>query len=304
MNFTVLIPARLASTRLPDKPLADLAGLPMVVHVARRAARSGASAVVVCADHERTLAACRAHGVQAVATRADHATGSDRLAEACERLGLDGDDLVVNVQGDEPLIDPALIDACAALLLRRPECVMSTAAHAIDDTAELLNPNVVKVVCDAQDRALLFSRAPLPWWRDGYARGPAPRHAARQPGSAAPRRPLCLSCRLPAPLPGPAAEPDRGAGVARAAARAVARRAHRGACGCAAAGPRRRHARGPGARARAARRRRLRAFVQCAAGTTASVPVGTACYADLVRSPRAFHTDITTRQSAPSSSSP
>jgi 3-deoxy-manno-octulosonate cytidylyltransferase (CMP-KDO synthetase) len=117
MSFTVLIPARLASTRLPDKPLADLAGLPMIVHVARRAARSGASSVVVCADHERTLAACRTHGVQAVATRADHATGSDRLAEACERLGLDGDDVVVNVQGDEPLIDPALIDACVECFL-------------------------------------------------------------------------------------------------------------------------------------------------------------------------------------------
>jgi 3-deoxy-manno-octulosonate cytidylyltransferase (CMP-KDO synthetase) len=171
VSFTVLIPARLASSRLPDKPLADIAGKPMVVHVAERAARSGASAVVVAADDARTVAACAAHGVRAILTRADHATGSDRLAEACAQLGLDGDAMVVNVQGDEPLIEPALIDACAALLAERPECVMATAAHAIDSAAEFANPNVVKVVCDARGRALNFSRAPLPWWRDGYAGG-------------------------------------------------------------------------------------------------------------------------------------
>ena len=171
MRFTVLIPARLASTRLPDKPLADLAGRPMVVHVAERAERSGAAAVVVAADDPRTVAACAAHGVRAILTRADHATGSDRLAEACEQLGLAGDDLVVNVQGDEPLIEPALIEACAALLAERPECVMATAAHAIDSVEEFANPNVVKVVCDARGRALTFSRAPIPWWRDGYAAG-------------------------------------------------------------------------------------------------------------------------------------
>ena len=171
MSFTVLIPARLASSRLPDKPLANIAGKPMVVHVAERAARSGAGAVVVAADDARTVAACAAHGVRAILTRADHATGSDRLAEACAQLGLDGDAMVVNVQGDEPLIEPALIDACAALLAERPECVMATAAHPIDSVAEFANPNVVKVVCDARGRALTFSRAPLPWWRDGYAGG-------------------------------------------------------------------------------------------------------------------------------------
>lgn len=171
MSFTVLIPARLASTRLPDKPLADIAGRPMVVHVAERAARSGAARVVVAADDARTVAACTAHGIEALLTRADHATGSDRLAEACGLLGLDGDAVVVNVQGDEPLIEPALVDACAALLAERQDCVMATAAHAIDDAAEFANPNVVKLVCDAQGRALYFSRAPLPWWRDGYAAG-------------------------------------------------------------------------------------------------------------------------------------
>ncbi|MFP5400050.1 MAG: 3-deoxy-manno-octulosonate cytidylyltransferase [Gammaproteobacteria bacterium] len=171
MAFTVLIPARLASTRLPDKPLADLAGAPMVVRVAQRAARSSAAAVVVAADDARIVAACEAHGVRALATRGDHASGSDRLAEACERLGLGGDAIVVNVQGDEPLIDPALIDACAALLHARPECVMATAAHPVGDVADFVNPNVVKLVTDAASRALYFSRAPLPWWRDGFARG-------------------------------------------------------------------------------------------------------------------------------------
>ncbi len=171
MAFAVLIPARLASTRLPRKPLADIAGVPMVVRVAQRAAQSQAARVVVAADDAEIVAACRAHGVEAVATRTDHATGSDRLAEACTLVGAADGDLVVNVQGDEPLIDPAMIDACAALLAERADCVMSTVAHAIDDAADLRNPNVVKVVCDAAGRALYFSRAPLPWWRDGYAQG-------------------------------------------------------------------------------------------------------------------------------------
>ena len=173
MSFTVLIPARLASTRLPRKPLADIAGVPMVVRVARRAALSSAQGVVVAADHADIAAACAGHGVRCVLTRSDHATGSDRLAEACVLLGLDGDARIVNVQGDEPLIDPALIDACAALLDTRSDCVMSTVAHPIDDEAELDNPNVVKVVLDAVARALYFSRAPIPWWRDGRAAGQA-----------------------------------------------------------------------------------------------------------------------------------
>ncbi|MES3013778.1 MAG: 3-deoxy-manno-octulosonate cytidylyltransferase [Pseudomonadota bacterium] len=174
MTFTVLVPARMASTRLPDKPLADIGGLPMIVRVARNAARSAAARVVVAADDARIVAACAAHGVDTVLTRTDHATGSDRLAEACELLGLDGADLVVNVQGDEPLLDPQMIDACAALLARHPDCVMSTAAHAIDSADELDNPNVVKVVLDAAGRALYFSRAPIPWWRDGRATGAMP----------------------------------------------------------------------------------------------------------------------------------
>ena len=171
MSFTVLVPARLASTRLPGKPLADIAGLPMIVRVAQRAALSSARAVIVAADHVDIVSACEAHGVRALLTRSDHATGSDRLAEVCELLGLDGSDTVVNVQGDEPLIDPAMIDACAALLGQRSDCVMSTVAHAIDTQDELDNPNVVKVVLDRFGRALYFSRAPIPWWRDGRAEG-------------------------------------------------------------------------------------------------------------------------------------
>jgi len=166
MSFTVLIPARLKSTRLPDKPLADLHGAPMVVRVAQRAAGSAASRVVVAGDDRRIVDACRAHGVDALLTRTDHVSGSDRLAEACEQLQLDGDAIVVNVQGDEPLIATSMIDACAALLRQRSDCVMATVAHAIDDAAEYANPNVVKVVLDAAGRALYFSRAPIPHWRD------------------------------------------------------------------------------------------------------------------------------------------
>ena len=173
MSFTVLIPARLASTRLPDKPLADIAGLPMVVRVAQRAALSGAAQVVVAADDARIVQACEQHGVRALLTRTDHVSGSDRLAEACVQLGLDGDATVVNVQGDEPLIDPQLVAQCAGLLAARSDCVMSTAAHALSTVEELHNPNIVKVVLDAQSRALYFSRAPIPWWRDGQARGEA-----------------------------------------------------------------------------------------------------------------------------------
>lgn len=167
--FTVLIPARLASTRLPDKPLADIAGLPMVVRVARRAMESGAESVVVAGDDERIVAACQAHGVKALLTRTDHASGSDRLAEACIQLGLADDAIVVNVQGDEPLIEAALIDAVAQTLADHPDAAMSTAAHAIDSPEEFNNPNVVKTVLDANGNALYFSRAPIPWWRDGFS---------------------------------------------------------------------------------------------------------------------------------------
>ena len=136
--FTVLIPARMASSRLPDKPLADLAGVPMVVRVAQQAQRSGAQRTVVAADDARIVQACAAHGVAALLTRSDHPSGSDRLAEACEQLGLADDEIVVNVQGDEPLMAPSLIDAVAAVLAQRPQASMGTAAHPLASVAELL----------------------------------------------------------------------------------------------------------------------------------------------------------------------
>lgn len=171
MSFTVLIPARLASTRLPDKPLADIGGKPMIVRVAERAEQSGAAQVVVATDAPEVLQACAAHGVKAIATRADHPSGSDRLAEACELLDLDGDHVIVNVQGDEPLIDPGLIGAVATLLAEQTMAQMGTAAHTINSLEEFINPNVVKVITDKNGLALTFSRAPLPWWRDGFASG-------------------------------------------------------------------------------------------------------------------------------------
>lgn len=171
MAFCVLIPARMASSRLPDKPLADIAGVPMVVRVAQRAKLSSAARVVVAADDARIVAACQAHQIDVVLTRTDHPSGSDRLAEACDLLGLQDHELVVNVQGDEPLIDTASIDAAAELLQQRGDCSMSTLAHTIDNVADFANPNVVKVVLDARQTALYFSRAPIAWWRDGFAQG-------------------------------------------------------------------------------------------------------------------------------------
>lgn len=168
MSFTVIIPARLASTRLPGKPLADLGGKPMVVRVAERAALSGAARVIVATDHEDILIACRSHGVAAQMTRSDHPSGTDRIAEVAAAIGLAPDAVVVNVQGDEPLIEPALIAACAALITG--DVPMATAAHPISSAEDVFNPNVVKVVLDANGRALYFSRAALPWHRDGFAR--------------------------------------------------------------------------------------------------------------------------------------
>jgi 3-deoxy-manno-octulosonate cytidylyltransferase (CMP-KDO synthetase) len=169
--FTVIVPARLASTRLPHKPLADIHGLPMVVRVAQRAALSNATQVVVAADSIEIIQACQAHGVRAMLTQVDHPSGSDRLAEASALLGLSPNDVVVNVQGDEPLINPELINQVAKLLVQRPSASMSTAAHEIHELAEFTNPNVVKVVIDQAQLALYFSRAPIPWWRDGFAKG-------------------------------------------------------------------------------------------------------------------------------------
>ena len=178
MSFTVLIPARLASTRLPNKPLADIGGIPMVVRVAQRVlsltTANGKVRVVVAADSPAIILACQQHGIEAVLTRTDHPSGSDRLAEACHVLGLAENEIVINVQGDEPLIDPALVGNVAQLLADRPQASMSTAAHVIDNLADFSNPNVVKVVLDAQGMALYFSRATIPFCRDQPDRLPSP----------------------------------------------------------------------------------------------------------------------------------
>ena len=155
MQFTVLIPARLASTRLPGKPLADLAGVPMIVRVAQRVLSGVATnvQVVVAADSPLIMQVCQEHGVNAILTRDDHPSGSDRLAEACDLLGLGDEAIVVNVQGDEPLIDPSLVASVAELLHATAQASMSTAAHTIQSVDEFTNPNVVKVVVDRSNLA-------------------------------------------------------------------------------------------------------------------------------------------------------
>jgi 3-deoxy-manno-octulosonate cytidylyltransferase (CMP-KDO synthetase) len=170
MAFTVLIPARFASTRLPGKPLADIAGKPMVVRVAERAMQSGAARIVVATDDERVRAACERHGVATCMSRHDHPTGTDRLAEAAVALGLPDDEIVVNVQGDEPLIDPKLVRAVAESLEAHAAASIATAAHPLQDAAQFFDPNVVKVVVDLAGYALYFSRAPIPYARDAFAR--------------------------------------------------------------------------------------------------------------------------------------
>ncbi|MDX1376526.1 MAG: 3-deoxy-manno-octulosonate cytidylyltransferase [Burkholderiales bacterium] len=171
MSFAVVIPARYASTRFPGKPLADLGGKPMVVRVCERAGASGAASVHVATDDTRIAEAVEAHGFRALMTRADHASGTDRIAEAAAQLRLADDAIVVNVQGDEPLIAPALIAQVAQTLARRTQAAVATACHPIRDAGSAFNPNVVKVVLDAKGDALYFSRAPIPWARDAYAGG-------------------------------------------------------------------------------------------------------------------------------------
>ena len=166
MKFQVLIPARYASTRFPGKPLAELAGRPMVVHVCERAKKSGAAGVHVATDDERIASAVRAHGHSVVMTRADHPSGTDRLAEAAKKLKLKESDVVVNVQGDEPLIAPSLIRRVGQVLMKKKADV-STACHAIHDEASLASPNVVKVALDREGYALYFSRSRIPFPREG-----------------------------------------------------------------------------------------------------------------------------------------
>lgn len=164
--FKVVIPARYASTRLPGKPLLDIAGKPMVIWVAEQAAKSQADEVVIATDFEKIAQVAQAYQVNAVMTRIDHVSGTDRIAETAQMMGWHDDVIVVNVQGDEPLIDPILINEVALTLANNQQAVMSTACHFIHDESTFLNPNVVKVVMDVHGNALYFSRAPIPYPRD------------------------------------------------------------------------------------------------------------------------------------------
>ena len=170
VHFSVVIPARFASSRLPGKALADIAGKPMIVRVAERARESGAQRVCVATDHDGIRESVERHGFTAVMTRSDHPTGTDRIAEVLESQGFEPEDIVVNVQGDEPLIESGLIRAVAGLLWDTPEAAISTACHPIRDAAEMFDPNVVKVVLDSKGYARDFSRAPIPYARDWFAR--------------------------------------------------------------------------------------------------------------------------------------
>jgi 3-deoxy-manno-octulosonate cytidylyltransferase (CMP-KDO synthetase) len=167
--FRVVIPARYASTRLPGKPLADIAGKPMVVRVAEAALAANPLGVWIATDDQRVADAVAAHGHVAVMTSPSHASGTDRIAEVAQRLGWADSDIVVNVQGDEPLIEPRLIASTALALIEDREAAIATAAHPIETAEEFFNPNVVKVVTAASGRAMYFSRAPIAWHRDGFA---------------------------------------------------------------------------------------------------------------------------------------
>ncbi|WP_210396334.1 3-deoxy-manno-octulosonate cytidylyltransferase [Motiliproteus sediminis] len=169
MSFTVIIPARFSSSRLPGKPLLEINGKPMIQHVYERACASEARAVIVATDDQRIAEAATAFGADVCVTSADHPSGTDRLQEVVRQRGFYADDIVVNVQGDEPMIPPRIINQVAHNLAAEPRAVIATLSEPVEDTETLLNPNAVKVVSDAEGRALYFSRAPIPWPRDAFA---------------------------------------------------------------------------------------------------------------------------------------
>lgn len=171
--FTIVIPARYGSTRLPGKPLLELGGKPMIVHVCERALEAGAAQVVVATDDERIAEAVDGLPVTAMLTRPEHASGTERLAEVAERLAWNDDTIVVNLQGDEPFMESVLLRALAAALRQRQDCPVATLAAPIRQAEEIFDPNVVKVVTDGESRALYFSRAAVPWDRDSFAEGAA-----------------------------------------------------------------------------------------------------------------------------------
>ncbi|MDD2700709.1 MAG: 3-deoxy-manno-octulosonate cytidylyltransferase [Sideroxydans sp.] len=170
LAFQVVIPARFASTRLPGKPLLDIGGKPMVIRVAEQASKSGAEQIIIATDHEPIVAVAQENGFQGCMTRADHVSGTDRIAEVALQQGWPDDTIVVNVQGDEPLIPPQLISAVAQHLHDHPECAIATACHPIHAEDDMRNPNIVKAVLNKHGNALYFSRAPIPWPRDAYAK--------------------------------------------------------------------------------------------------------------------------------------
>jgi len=170
LSFKVVIPARISSTRLPGKPLLDIGGKPMVVRVAEQASQSGAQQIIVAADHDSIISVAQSNGFQGSMTRADHVSGTDRIAEVVMQQGWPDDTIVVNVQGDEPLIPPSLISAVAQHLHDHPDCAIATACHPIHAEEDMRNPNIVKAVLNKNGNALYFSRAPIPWPRDAYAK--------------------------------------------------------------------------------------------------------------------------------------
>jgi 3-deoxy-manno-octulosonate cytidylyltransferase (CMP-KDO synthetase) len=169
LAFHVVIPARHASTRLPGKPLMSIAGKPMVVRVAEQAALSGAQQIWIATDHHAISNVVHEHGFKACLTKETHTSGTDRIAEVVEQRNWPDETIVVNLQGDEPLIPPMLIRAVAQHLHDHPECAIATACHAIHDEAKMRNPNIVKTVLDKNGNALYFSRAPIPWPRDAFS---------------------------------------------------------------------------------------------------------------------------------------
>ena len=210
-GFHIIIPARYASSRLPAKALADIAGQPMVVRVAERARAAGAHSVHVATDHDAIAQACRAHGIAVLLTDPTHRTGTDRLAEAVRRLGLGDADRVVNVQGDEPLVPIELIGEVADALEAAPDAAIATACHRLHGWTDFQNPNVVKVVLDARGYALYFSRAPIPWPRDRNAMlGRSQRRLAPEvtPQAALEAAPEAVSEAAPEALPETALETD------------------------------------------------------------------------------------------------
>ncbi len=192
VDFHVVIPARIASTRLPGKPLLEIGGKPMVVRVAGQATQSGAQLVIIATDHAPILAAARQHGFNACLTRAEHSSGTDRIAEVVAQQGWADDTIVVNVQGDEPLIPPELIRAVAQHLHDHPECAIATACHPIHDEASMRNPNIVKAVLDKNGNALYFSRAPIPYPRDLFATNPLPPTLIPKESKLLPKAPSAL----------------------------------------------------------------------------------------------------------------